>query len=208
MGVCTITLPPPPITYEAVDLGLPSGTKWASQNVGARKPSDYGLYFQWGDTQGYTAEQVGTGDGKKEFTRKDYKWNPSGDWKTFTKYATTGATLELEDDAAHVHMGGSWHMPTTAQIKELINTENTTTAKTTNEGVSGITFTSKKDASKSIFIPAAGKASYGSIQDLYFSHVWSSMMETYNIIYANVLIDSGLTYYDRFYGYSVRGVIG
>ena len=192
-------------------MGLPSGTKWASQNVGARKPSDYGLYFQWGDTKGYTKEQVGTGEGQKEFTWTDYKWRLSGyDDGTiaFTKYTTTGATLDLEDDAAHANMGGEWHMPTIAQINELINTGNTTTAKTTNEGVSGITFTSKKDASKSIFIPAAGRASYGSIQDLYFSHIWSSMMETYNIIYANVLINSGLTYYNRFYGYSVRGVIG
>ena len=101
----------PPIVYEAVDLGLPSGTKWASQNVGARKPSDYGLYFQWGDTQGYTSEQVGTGKGKKKFADdwSDYKWGVS---PNFTKYTTMVATLELEDDAAHVHMGGDWHMPT------------------------------------------------------------------------------------------------
>ena len=51
--------------YDYVDLGLPSGTLWATMNVGASKPSDAGLYFQWGDTQGYTADQVGTGDGKK-----------------------------------------------------------------------------------------------------------------------------------------------
>ena len=118
-----ITLPPPPITYDYVDFGLPSGTKWATKNVGARKPSDAGFYFQWGDIKGYTANQVGTGEGKKKFADdwSDYKWNPSGDGKTFTKYTTTGAALELEDDAAHVYMGGNWHMPTPNQINELIN---------------------------------------------------------------------------------------
>ena len=76
MVACTITLPPPPITYSYVDFGLPSGTKWATQNVGARKPSESGLYFQWGDTQGYTAEQVGIGEGKKKFAydESDYKF--------------------------------------------------------------------------------------------------------------------------------------
>lgn len=56
------------IDYDYVDLGLPSGTLWATCNVGASKPSEYGLYFQWGDTKGYTKDQVGTGDGKKAFT--------------------------------------------------------------------------------------------------------------------------------------------
>ena len=72
---------PKPNGHDYVDLGLPSGTLWATMNVGASKPSDAGLYFQWGDTQGYTADQVGTGDGKKKFSSdwSDYKWNPSGD---------------------------------------------------------------------------------------------------------------------------------
>mgnify|MGYP006344793279 FL=1 len=94
--------------FEYVDLGLPSGTLWAIMNVGAKKPSDFGLYFQWGDTKGYSKEQVGEG---KEFNWKDYKWNPSCDGKTFTKYASIGTSLSLEDDAAHFNMGGDWHMP-------------------------------------------------------------------------------------------------
>ena len=57
-----------------VDLDLPSGTLWATSNVGASKPSDIGLYFQWGDVQGCTAEQVGANEGKKAFTCDDYKW--------------------------------------------------------------------------------------------------------------------------------------
>ena len=65
--------------FDYIDLGLPSGTLWAACNVGASKPSDAGLYFQWGDTKGYTKEQVGTGNGQKKFFWTDYKWNPNGD---------------------------------------------------------------------------------------------------------------------------------
>ena len=107
-----------------MDLGLPSGTLWATCNVGASKPSDYGLYFQWGDTVGYTAEQVGTGESKKAFKWADYKFNPSGDGNTFTKYTKIGDKLELEDDAANANMKGRWHIPTPDQIQELI--DNTT----------------------------------------------------------------------------------
>ena len=92
---CIITTHPP-IVYGSIDLGLPSGTKWAAQNVGASKPSEYGLYFQWGDTVGYTADQVGTGNGQKEFTWSDYKWylgiNDDGN-QELKKY-DNGETLE------------------------------------------------------------------------------------------------------------------
>lgn len=161
--------------FEYVDLGLPSGTLWATMNVGASKPSDFGLYFQWGDIQGYTADQVSTGDGQKEFRWDDYKWNAS---KGFSKYNTTGDALDLEDDAAHANMGGDWHMPTPEQIQELIN--ETTSKGETQNGVYGILFTSKTDPSKSIFIPAAG-----CVEDRSLSHsgsrvfVWSSMLSTY-----------------------------
>lgn len=62
--------------FDFVDLGLPSGTLWATKNIGADKPSDFGLYFQWGDIQGYTADQIGLGDGQKKFSSNwsDYKW--------------------------------------------------------------------------------------------------------------------------------------
>ena len=198
--------------HSYVDLGLPSGTLWATCNVGASKPSDAGLYFQWGDTQGYTADQVGTGSGQKEFSSEysDYKW---GVRSNFTKYNANGATLELEDDAAHINMGGSWHIPTTDQINELI--DNTTTAWTTSNGVNGIRFTSKKDGSKTIFIPAAGatlngsidfRGSIGTVQTNMISAVGS---EGY---YALQVSSTGCTlnnyYGSRSAGTSVRGVAG
>ena len=194
--------------YDYVDLGLPSGTLWATRNVGADKPSDYGKYFQWGDTQGYTAEQVGK---DKQFSRADYKWNIDGSYSNFSKYTATGATLELEDDAANANMGGFWHMPTPTQINELIN--NTTSTWTTQDNVKGRLFTSKNDTSKSIFIPAAGGAWDGSVHgsgDL--GCVWSSMLYTGNVDYGQNLGfssgDAGLYYSYRFYGFSVRGVVG
>ena len=164
--------------FEYVDLGLPSGTLWATMNVGASKASDAGLYFQWGDTVGYTADQVGTGDGKKAFAsdESDYKF---GVYPNYTKYTTTGATLDLEDDAANANMGGNWHMPTPTQIQELLNTDYATNEWTTQDGVNGRLFTSRSDPSKSIFIPAAGYAYDGLVRKSTFGgYVWSSMLNT------------------------------
>ena len=194
--------------YGYVDLGLPSGTKWATQNVGARKPSDFGLYFQWGDTSGYTAEQVGK---DKQFASNwsDYKWGTSSN---FTKYNTNGATLELEDDAAHANMGGSWHMPTPDQIQELINTANTTSTWTTQDEVNGRLFTSKNNG-KSMFFPAAGIAWDGSVRGSGGGgYVWSSVLSTDYVSYGQYLnFFSGSvnqSKYNRYDGLSVRGVVG
>ena len=190
-----------------VDLGLPSGTLWATMNVGASKPSDYGLYFQWGDTSGYTADQVGK---DKQFTWANYKWSIDGIDSNFSKYNTAGNTLDLEDDAANIHMGGDWHMPTPTQIRELINeTDNTWT---TQDGVNGRLFTSKKNG-KSIFIPAAGSAWDGSLcYSGDYGDVWSSMLSTGNVGGGQSLNFGsdrvGLDYGGRSGGLSVRGVLG
>lgn len=196
--------------YDYVDLGLPSGTLWATMNVGASKPSGFGLYFQWGDIQGYTAEQVGK---DKQFTWDDYKWTRDGSDTSFSKYIKEGATLNLEDDAAHVNMGGIWHMPTPDQISELIN--NTTSEWATKDGVKGTTFTSKKDKSKSIFIPAAGGATDGSVLAIgYEGFAWSSMLSTIlvgcgkSIYFNSENIYLSYNFFSRCNGFPVRGVIG
>ena len=199
---------PKPNGHDYVDLGLPSGTLWATMNVGADKPTDNGLYFQWGDTVGYTADQVGK---DKNFNWADYKWSIDGSSTNFTKYTTTDATLELEDDAAHVNMGGDWHMPSPTQLKEL--TANTTSTWTTQDGVNGRLFTSKKDPSKSIFIPAAGSAWDGSV-DLRgnYGYVWSSVLSSSDVSGGQYLhFSSGGAYLFsgcRDHGFSVRGVFG
>lgn len=172
--------------------------------MGARKPSEYGQYFQWGDTEGYTADEIGTGEGKKKFDWSDYKWGKS---PNFTKYNTVDAKLELEDDAAHVNMKGSWHIPTYEQCQELF--DNTTYAWTTSDGVRGMTFTSKKDTSKSIFIPAAGYASNGSLHNSGSSgNVWAERVDSHYIYYGLYFRLAQRSYAFRCYGYSIRGVIG
>ena len=193
--------------YSYVDLGLPSGTIWATMNIGASNPLDYGLYFKWGDTKGYAANQA-----EPVYTLDNYKMSTNtSDRDPFTKYNSENAILKLEDDAAHVHMGGDWHMPSPEQIKELIN--NTTSEWITLDNVSYMTFTSKKDTSKSIFIPAAG---YTWISGLvHFSgrdgNLWSSMLSDsqdsngYTLYFDSNCVELGTD--DRSYKFPVRGVI-
>ena len=197
--------------YDYVDLELPSGTLWATCNVGASKPSEYGLLFQWGDTQGWATEQVGFGEGKKKFLYDDYKWAIKESVLTFSKYTTPSASLELEDDAANAIMGGSWHMPSPEQIQELI--DNTTNKWTILDRIRGVEFTSKKDSSKSIFIPAAGFAWNGLVVDTGNCGIlWASELSINTIYYGKYLyFNSEYTKLSdgfRNDGLSVRGVIG
>ena len=100
-----------------IDLGLPSGTKWACCNIGANSPSECGDYFAWGETTP-----------KTYFTETNYKWYNSGDDHNITKYCSNSdygvvdniIGLELEDDAAYVNWGPQWRMPGTAKINELL----------------------------------------------------------------------------------------
>ena len=112
--------------YDYVDLGLPSNLKWAKCNIGANSEEEAGLYFQYGDTQGYTAEKVGNGEGLKPFDWGDYKFSIDGSSSNFSKYNASDSktVLDPEDDAAHVNMGGNWRMPTFEEYKELcLNTD-------------------------------------------------------------------------------------
>ena len=198
--------------YDYVDLELPSGTLWATMNVGASSPSESGLYFQWGEIKGYTKEQIGK-EKKFEYDFSDYKFSIDGSNTNFSKYIKEGAISELEDDAAHVNMGGIWHMPTPDQISELIY--NTTSEWVELDGVNGRLFTSNKDTSKSIFIPAAGGAMDGSVfTNGYDGFAWSSMLSTILVGYGQSIyfnseyIYLSYNFFSRCNGFPVRGVIG
>ena len=141
-----------------VDLDLPSGTLWATCNVGASSPEDYGDYFAWGETEGYNS-------GKTNFDWSTYKWC-NGVEDSMTKYChdsrygyndfTDNKTeLDPEDDAAYVNWGSGWRMPSYEQCEELINSNYTTTEWTTLNGVYGLKITSKTN-DNSIFLPASG----------------------------------------------------
>ena len=134
-------------THEYVDLGLPTGTLWATCNLGADSPEEYGDYFAWGETAV-----------KDSYSWDTYKWrNSNGD---ITKYTTLDEQPELlpEDDAATANWGRKWQMPSREQIEELINPDYTTSEWTTRNGVNGLLITSKMPGYevKSIFLPAAG----------------------------------------------------
>ena len=126
----------PTVNYEAVDLGLPSGLKWATTNIGASAPEESGLFFQWSSTDGHSATEGFDFNGVPE--------------KIYTKYMSA-TELSNDDDAAITYMGVGWRIPSQADVLELIN--NTTWTKDEVNGVQGFRFTNKTDASKSIFIP-------------------------------------------------------
>lgn len=141
-------------THEYVDLGLPSGTLWATCNIGASSPEDYGDYFAWGETMGSKS---------REFYWDNYKYC-MGSEETLTKYCDNASygyngftdnvtELESSDDAAYVNWGSDWRMPSVEQFWELIN--NTTIVWRTMNGKNGCQMTSKSNE-KSIFLPAAG----------------------------------------------------
>ena len=140
-----------------MDLGLPSGLKWATCNVGATKPEESGDYFAWGETEPY----YNSLDPLIWKTGKDlsgYAWGSYFDTddngKTFKKYTTDKKTvLDAEDDAATVNWGATWRMPTYDERNELL--DNCTCIWTTMNGVNGRLFTSKKNYA-TIFFPVTG----------------------------------------------------
>ena len=197
--------------YEYVDLGLPSGLKWAKCNVGAKTETGYGYCFQWGDIEDKTNSDCGW---------ESYKY---GDGSNFSKYNTGnngyGGTidnktiLDIEDDAAAQIMGSDWRMPTQDELQELAdNTDNEWICNYNGTGVNGRKFTSKTDTSKYIFIPASGIRSNSSFlfQGSYGA-VWSSSLNVDYYGYAWFLyIGSGNVVarlnISRSRGFMVRGV--
>lgn len=145
------------VGMEFVDLGLPSGLQWATCNLGATKPEEYGLYFAWGETQGYTAEDVN--NGIKQFAWSEYKWSSDTEGTAMTKYNVTDGltTLEAVDDAATTTYGGC-RIPTAEECQELLDYTTSEFVYNYNEAGevrNGRLFTSKVNGN-SIFIPAAG----------------------------------------------------
>ena len=192
--------------HDYVDLGLPSGTLWATCNVGAETPEDYGDYFAWGETM----------------PKGVYNWNTyqycMGSENTLTKYCNKSSygyngfidnltTLLPEDDAATANWGSSWRMPTVEDWEELYN--NTTVTWTTQNGVRGRLFTASNG--NSLFLPAAGVRWDGELNYTGDScHYWSSSRYTSDPssawdFYSEV---SGIYVIQnrRYFGHSVRAV--
>ena len=192
--------------HEYVDLGLPSGLLWATCNVGATNPEDYGDYFAWGETE----------------PKDTYNWSTyqycNGSSSTLTKYCNSSSygyngfvdninTLFPEDDAATANWGGNWRMPTQEEWQELL--DNTTVTWTTQNGVNGRLFTATNG--NSLFLPAAGYRYDSSLYDAgSYGNYWSSSLYTDYPIGTWYLYFSsdyyGMDYDGRRYGQSVRPV--
>lgn len=163
---------------EYVDLGLPSGTLWAACNVGANKPEEYGNYFAWGET-----EQKET-----SYDWDNYKFLKDGE---LTKYRVgelgeVSSMKEIlpEDDAATVNWSSSWRMPSLDQIKELINSDYTTTEFTTLNDIKGLKITSKKNG-KTLFFPAGGSRNNKEFDDAGIGGAyWSCSYDSNSAAYA------------------------
>lgn len=178
------TTPPAP-QHEYVDLGLPSGTKWATMNIGASSITDYGNYYQYGKGSAQYAATSGDSD-----------------------YRGTENPLATSADTAAQVWGGDWHMPTQAQLEEL--TANTTYQWVTDyqgSGINGGTFTAN---GQTLFIPAAGRYNNGSLYGVGEScNIWSSTpngsSNAYNLFFYDG--NKGVSSNSRSRGYSVRAVL-
>lgn len=221
----------PTPTYEYVDLGLPSKLKWAKCNIGATSETDYGLYFQWGATKGYTAEQVENGEKVFDWSTTPYQTNPSAhlaeNGTKFTKYLGSTSSefkdpsatdenamktvLDPIDDAATQLMGKDWKMPTEDDFSELkIYTRYAWVTNYNDSGINGYLFTSKTN-DNTLFIPAAGLAYDSSMGNaVNYGYVWSSSLNRFGPCYGRRLtfgsrnFEIGSLY--RIYGFPVRGV--
>ena len=190
--------------HEYVDLGLPSGTLWATCNIGANSPEEYGDYFAWGETQPkdyydwstYQYCMGSSGTLTKYCDNSDYGYNG------FTDNLTT---LLPEDDAATANWSAGWRMPTRVEWDELYN--NTTHIWTTQNGVNGRLFTASNG--NSLFLPAAGWRwdeffDAGSYGNYWLRLLADSPSGAWSFCFTSV--DFGTNGYNRSTGHSVRAV--
>ena len=217
--------PTTPDNHEYVDLGLPSGTLWATCNVGADSPEEYGDYFAWGET---TPKQIYDWDTYKwwhwvcdtisehyyEVDMTFYKYYFQN-WTDNAYVEGDGKTeLEPEDDAAYVNWGNRWRMPTLEQMQELL--EKCNWKWTQKNGVNGELVTGPNG--KSLFFPAAGGRSSHLFNDGSHAYYWTRTLcssqklkieaadqeDAYIMFFRS--IESHVWYDTRCYGHTVRAV--
>ena len=193
-----------PSEVTAVDLGL--SVKWANMNLGASAPEDSGLYYAWGEVEGYNSDS-------HDFSWQTYKYC---DWnaKSMLKYNDEDykTVLDASDDAASVNWGGNWRTPTTDEFKELY--EKCTVEWTQINGVNGSKITSKGNGN-SIFLPGVGFRegtewrSGGTGSSGYY---WTTSLSGGSFFATNLIVSGMYTaaahFVDnhRFVGFSVRPV--
>lgn len=200
---------------EWVDLGLPSGTLWATKNVGAEKETDYGSYIGFGDPTGTMTSRNGGDYPLYDVYETDYPVVNGLQCYVYDITYIKGHSMNSKNDMAHALLGEEWSLPNTTQVDELLSY--TSYTKTTLNGVSGYKFTSKKNANKFIFIPCAGYRLGTNINNNGYMYFWTGELWEYpsggikNTIsgVACTDYDSGdldWDFFNRAYGFSVRAV--
>lgn len=170
--VVKLPLPNKP-THTAIQMGLPSGTKWATMNVGATKESEIGDYFAWGEVETKSSYT----DGNSVTVDKTYSYLKGSVLNRFQ--------LAVEYDAATENWGNDWVMPTNAEAKELV--KGCTWTSATKDGVSGY---SVSRGNKSIFLPATGYMGNTGIANASYAYYWLSSLVNDNYTYLNKVASS------------------
>lgn len=180
------------------------GRKWATMNIGASSPTDIGLYFAWGETET-----------KESYTWDNYKFggNASGGQ---SKYNSTDRkrTLDLEDDVAHLTLGGNWRIPTQNEFAALLQSATTTwTSNYMDSGVAGLVITDKTDNTKVLFLPAGGFYEYGIHNVGTIGYYWysSPTVENYPAFAYALNFQNGSVLEPgpkRFEGFPIRPILG
>ena len=198
--------------HEFVNLGLPSGTLWATCNVGASSYDELGTFFAWGEI---------TGDKRGSANYKNYSWNDYSlgtSTSNLTKYNSTDnkTVLDLEDDAAHVIMGGNWCMPTLEQIQELINSNNCTISSVLTDNNSYVISLKSKTNNNFLYLPINKRiwqqsSDWTGTSDNIAVWLWtsslSSSIDSPKCLNINDSLVASITQYYRPNGMQIRGVI-
>lgn len=162
-GVCCTSQYDGTMSHEYVDLGLPSGILWATCNLGADTPEEFGDYYTWGEVK----PKLLAGE-------SSYKWYSNNQ---YTKYNNSDLkkVLDAEDDASVLKLGGNWHIPTIENWKELISNCKRTIVRREDNSIQGYLYTSNIN-NNSVFFPQAGYQEYVQLDNLYsyYTHYWSS----------------------------------
>ena len=193
--------------YDYVDMG--EAGIWSMYNTGSIDVSDPGLFYQWGDVNGYSVEQIQNGE--KYFWWSDYCFSESGT-NSCDKYNSSDSltTLQSEDDAAKNFLGGDWQMPSKEDWNKLF--ELCDSELTVENGVTGLRLTLASDQEKQLFLPCNGMAQMDEIK---FSgsnaYYWSSDLNQNDIlaynVFANEFVENGNNTQERCIGMNVRGII-
>ncbi len=198
--------------HDYVDLELPSGLLWATCNLGASSVEEYGLFYAWGETKGYTS----TNERIFDWTTYELCNGTNSSFSkycTSTKYGTVDSrtVLELEDDAAHISWGGSWRIPTRAEWEEL--NSNTTGDTVRINGSLCRKFTSRTNSDKYIILPFAGCLQDSEhVEEGINANYWSSTLHNTESMYSYrpyITSSGGIRYngiYFRCYAQSIRPV--